>query len=254
MLAQKYQPDIAVANYFVSEKLDGVRARWTGSALISRGGHKFTAPAWFTAGFPDVSLDGELWSARGEYQHIASITARKKPHEGWRQLRFMVFDMPNHGNEFATRVAAMRTLTETAFLTILPQQKLADESALMKRMAEVITNGGEGLMLHHGSAFYQSGRSHDLLKLKHYDDAEATVIGYRPGNGKYQGLTGALQLQAGDTVFYVGSGLSDKERHNPPVIGSVVTYRYQGYTDAGIPRFAVYLRQRDELDGPENSE
>lgn len=105
-------------------------------------------------------------------------------------------------------------------------------------------------MLHHAAAHYQSGRSQDLLKLKHFDDAEATVTGYRAGRGKYQGMTGALQLQAGDKIFHVGSGLSDAERHNPPAIGSVVTYRHQGYTDAGIPRFAVYLRQRSEIDSP----
>ena len=250
MLAHKYQPDIAVADYFISEKLDGVRARWTGNELVSRGGHTFAAPQWFTAGFPAITLDGELWSRRGDYQEISSITSRKQPHEGWRQLRFMAFDMPAHGSDFATRVTAMRALPLSPFFAVVPQQKLADDAALANRMDEVIANGGEGLMLHHAAALYQSGRSHELLKLKRFDDAEATVIGYRSGKGKYAGQTGALQLQAGDKIFHVGSGLSDAERRNPPAIGATVTYRYQGFTDAGLPRFAVYLRPRDELDGP----
>jgi hypothetical protein len=30
------------------------------------------------------------------------------------------------------------------------------------------------------------------------------------------------------------------------LIGSRVTYRYQGFTQAGIPRFAVFVRPRNE--------
>ena len=44
-----------------------------------------------------------------------------------------------------------------------------------------------------------------------------------------------------------GNGLSDAERDHPPAIGSWVTYRYNGMTTNGIPRFARYLRIRDEL-------
>jgi DNA ligase-1 len=47
--------------------------------------------------------------------------------------------------------------------------------------------------------------------------------------------------------FSVGTGFSDAERHNPPAVGSVITFRYQELTDGGVPRFPVYISiRRDE--------
>jgi len=64
LLAELYQDNIDVRKYWVSEKLDGVRAYWDGKQLISRGGHVIAAPAWFVADFPARKLDGELWLGR----------------------------------------------------------------------------------------------------------------------------------------------------------------------------------------------
>lgn len=50
----------------------------------------------------------------------------------------------------------------------------------MAHMERIVRDGGEGLMLHKGSAVYRSGRSDDVLKLKPYEDAEAQVVGYAP--------------------------------------------------------------------------
>lgn len=44
----------------------------------------------------------------------------------------------------------------------------------------------------------------------------------------------------------LGSGLTDEQRRHPPATGSLVTYRYRGVNDSGIPRFAVFMRVREE--------
>ncbi len=72
MLAEIYQQGIDVSEFLVSEKFDGVRARWDGRRLISRGGHLFTTPTWFTKDFPAIPLDGELWMGRGRYEETSS--------------------------------------------------------------------------------------------------------------------------------------------------------------------------------------
>ena len=248
MLAQSYHPGLDIKQYWVSEKLDGVRARWNGKQLLSRGGKIFAPPPWFVKGFPKQALDGELWISRGRYEDVMSIVTRKKPHDGWKQVRFMVFDLPEDPRRFEERVAVMRKLakqTQSSHLQLVQQFRLPDEDALMRRLDEVISAGGEGLMLHHKEAVYRSGRSGDLLKLKRFDDAEAVVLGYRPGKGKYQGMVGSLKVRAEDgRVFYIGSGLKDTQRREPPAIGNVVTYRFQGLTDNGLPRFPVFLRER----------
>ena len=49
---------------------------------------------------------------------------------------------------------------------------------------------------------------------------------------------------AGKKRFKIGTGFSDSERKNPPAIGSIVTYKYFGLTNKGIPRFASFVRVR----------
>ena len=250
MLAEVYRQGVDLGHYWISEKYDGVRARWNGSQLVSRGGNVFAAPPWFTKDFPMMALDGELWVGRGRYEEVSSIVRRALPHEGWRQIRFQVFDLPEHGGSFDRRVVAMRRLAaqvESPFLTVVEQQTLASEEALMIRLQAVIDKGGEGLILHRKAARYKSGRSHDLLKLKPFTDAEATVIGYRPGQGKFAGQVGSLKVRTDQgRVLYIGSGLSHKQRRNPPPLQSRITFRFQGLTKNGIPRFPRFLRIRDE--------
>jgi len=248
MLAKKYHAGLPIAEYWVSEKLDGVRARWDGERLISRGGTVFAAPKWFTVGFPVQILDGELWWQRGAYEKTVSIVNRQQPHEGWRKIRFMLFDAPAELTSFSGRLEKIKQLvqqTGSDYLQMIPQTRFATAVALQQRLQEVVQQGGEGLMLHHQDAFYRQGRSTKLLKLKVFSDAEAVVIGYRAGKGKYQGKVGSLHLRRSDGVtFYASSGLSDAQRDQPPPLGSVVTYRYQGLTRYGKPRFPVFLRQR----------
>ncbi|GJL65972.1 MAG: ATP-dependent DNA ligase [Nitrospirales bacterium] len=250
MLAEVYQPGIDVSQYWVSEKLDGVRARWDGHRLISRGGHAFAAPTWFTAGLPNISLDGELWIARGRYEETSSIVRKLTPHEGWRDIRLMLFDLPEHDGTFDQRVSAMKRLVEhthSPFLVMIEQQTIQNEEELQQRLTEVLDQGGEGLMLHRKTARYASGRTHDVLKLKPFMDAEATVIGYRPGKGQFAGQVGSLKVRTDEGVeLYIGSGLSNAQRRHPPPVQSRITFRYQGLTKNGVPRFPVFLRIRHE--------
>ncbi|MDT8407510.1 MAG: DNA ligase [Methylococcales bacterium] len=248
--AKVYQPGSEVTEYWVSEKLDGVRARWNGRQLLSKKGHSFPAPAWFVKGFPDTALDGELWSARGEYQKIISIVSREQAHEGWRQIKFMVFDLPDDDRSFTHRLAQMQVLaTQSAapYLDVIEQFRVANEAELMQTLDKVVAEGGEGLMLHHQDARYHPGRSQHLLKLKPYQDAEAVVIGYTPGKGQFTGKMGAIKVRTDDNKeFYIGSGFTVQQRENPPPLGARITFRHQNFTDSGIPRFAVFLRIRHE--------
>ena len=253
MLAEVYTASGRdVSEYWVSEKLDGVRARWDGERLLSRGGLIFAAPDWFTQGFPKQALDGELWIARQRFEDTVSIVRRVQPHEGWRAITFMLFDLPEHGGMFSERLSALQTLVNTAtipHLQVIEQFTATDNAELLQRLEMVTAQGGEGLMLHARQARYHSGRSDDLLKLKKYDEGEAEVIGYRPGKGRLKGMVGSLKVRTDDgIIFHVGSGLKDKDRQNPPPVGSRIDFKHQGFTRKGKPRFAVFLRARDEIE------
>lgn len=256
MLAKTYQPGLPLQNTWVSEKLDGVRGRWDGTQLITRGGVAVAAPAWFTAGWPAVPLDGELWAGRGRFEDTVSTVRRQQPDDAaWRHIRFMIFDLPEHPGVFTERLQAAAALVarlNQTWVQLVPQERATTHAALMQRLAQVVRDGGEGLMLHRGDARYRTLRSDDLLKLKTHEDAEARVTGYEPGKGRHTGRVGALQVETADgRRFRIGSGLSDAQREHPPAVGSWITYRYRGLHDSGLPRFATFLRVRAdaELDG-----
>ncbi|MBE8158548.1 MAG: DNA ligase, partial [Betaproteobacteria bacterium] len=115
-LAKTYRDNADLPAYFASEKLDGVRAYWNGKKLVSRRGNIFAAPAWFLSGFPKTPLDGELWSRRGDFENISGIVRRAKPHEGWRKIKYMVFDMPKVSGDFRARLQKMKQTIAAANL------------------------------------------------------------------------------------------------------------------------------------------
>lgn len=253
LLANVYRAQVELDDYWVSEKLDGVRAYWDGKHLISRQGNILHAPAWFTAGFPPHPLDGELWAGRGTFEQVSGTVRQLNPDdELWRDLRYMVFDLPIPDVTFESRLYTLRKLIadlSIPHLQIVEQYKISDHQALMNHLDEIVRAGGEGLMLHRGGAFYRAARSDDLLKVKTRDDAEGVVIAHLPGKGKYQGMMGSLLIEAPSGIrFKIGTGFSDAQRANPPPVGSLITYKYSGLTKNNIPRFASFLRVRSDIE------
>ncbi|MGF1906239.1 MULTISPECIES: DNA ligase [Aliivibrio] len=251
LLATSYEEGIEVDKYWVSEKLDGIRAYWTGSELLTRKGHKIMAPDWFIAPLPKHAIDGELWAGRGGFQQVASTVLDSQPDdELWAEITFMMFDMPHSIGMFPQRYSDLSLLVQglaTPHLKLVEHHPISSEDDLLKSLEEMAVNKGEGLMLRKLDSIYRAGRSDDLIKLKkHYDD-EAIIVGYTDGKGKFEGMVGALILQMPNgQEFKIGSGLSNEVRENPPILGQQVTYRYNGFTDSGIPKFARYIAVREK--------
>ena len=252
MLANVYRSGLPLDDYWVSEKYDGLRGYWNGRDLLTRGGERVIAPSWFTRGWPETPLDGELWGGRGRFQQTLSTVRQQQPDEaGWREIRFMVFDLPAHGGTFTDRIPALNTVVAAIgqpWVQAVPQHKVSGHAALRQLMESTVRAGGEGLMLHRGASLYAGGRSDDLLKVKPHDDAEARVIAHLPGRGRHQGQMGALLVETPQGKrFRIGSGFTDAQRLDPPAPGTWITYRYRGTNDSGIPRFATFLRVRAEM-------
>lgn len=249
MLARLYQPVSTLQHYLVSEKLDGVRAYWDGRQLLTRGGHRIHTPHWFTAPLPAQPLDGELWLGRGRFAEVSGLVRRHHPDEdAWREVRFMLFDMPNVQADFAQRLWVLKTWTAQArssWLQAVEHRHVDSEAQLQQWLRDVVAAGGEGLMLRHAHGRYEASRSDAMLKLKLDQDDEARVVGHLPGNGKFSGMLGALLVETDDgRRFRIGTGFSHDERRHPPPLGSRITFEYNGETANGLPRFARFLRVR----------
>lgn len=248
-LATEAAPDVDPAGHLVSEKYDGVRAIWDGRTLRFRSGLAVAAPSWWLARLPAMPLDGELWLGRGRFEALCGAVRRQQPDDAeWRALRYMVFEQPQGEGVFAQRAArlqAMARQTGWPALVAAPQRAVADRAALQHWLAEVVRDGGEGLVLHRADAPWQPGRNTALQKLKPVHDADAVVLAHEPGRGRLAGTLGALRVRdAAGIEFLIGTGLSDAQRAAPPAVGSVVTFAYRGRTAAGVPRFASFVRER----------
>lgn len=255
-LVDVYRGDVDVSRYWVSEKFDGVRGYWDGHRLLTREGTVVRVPAWFTRGWPAMPMDGELWAGRGRFERASAIVrAAAAGDPAWREIRYQVFDLPGHAGVFDARVPAIRRAVAAIgepWVIAVPQFRVANAAQLDAALKRVLDAGGEGLVLHRGDARYQAGRGVGLFKLKPYEDAEARVVAIRPGKGRLQGRMGAIEVRTPDGLqFALGSGFSDADRANPPPVGSWVTYRFNGRTQRGLPRFARFLRRRPGGPPPE---
>lgn len=251
LLAENFKAGIDITQYLISEKYDGVRAMWDGKQLISRQGNEIHAPAWFTKDLPATPLDGELWLGRGQFDALSGAVRKDTPIDAeWQGITYNIFELPDAAGTFemrAKRIVEIVNKANLQHLKAMAQFRLKDEAALNLRLKQVVKNGGEGLVLHLANAEYTTGRSAVLIKLKPLYDAEATVVSYTVGKGKYAGKLGALVVETPAGIrFKLGTGFSDAQRENPPKIGSLVTYTYGDLTKKGKPKFARFLRVRDE--------
>ena len=256
--------DQNVSGWLASEKLDGVRAYWDGENLLSRQGKKLNAPLSFTKNFPKFALDGELYAKELKFEEIQASVMDKLPDEkAWSRLKFHVFDVPEASGGLLTRLEILAKFLKNKpnqNLIIIKQIKMRNNAQFLKFAESIIAKGGEGAVVREPNAPYERKRSKNALKFKKFKDAECEVIAVNKGSGKYANFAGSLTCKAlgskddkekaGEpkegTIFKIGSGLSDKNRQDPPKIGSIITYKFQNLTSNGKPRFPIFLRIRED--------
>lgn len=250
MLPKVYSEQVDIDGWLMSEKLDGVRGYWDGQQLFSKNGHRLNPPEEFICDLPEFPIEGELWGGRGTFEQTVAIVKRKQSYDGWLQLKFAIFDVPAAPGGFTQRIEIVQNWfaehpSRHAF--VISQIPLKNENHLQKELQRIEHLGGEGLIVRKPEAFYTAGRSMEILKVKSYQDAEATVVAQLPGKGRNQGRLGSLLVQLDDgQQFRIGTGFNDAEREKPPSVGEVITFKYYGKYQSGLPKFPVFLRVRQD--------
>ncbi len=245
-----YSGDEEITNWFMSEKLDGIRGYWNGKKLLTRKGNVINAPEWFIQIFPPFALDGELWSDRKSYEFIQSAVLDKHPSDSWKKITYNIFEVPNCKGDFSARLKKAENWfkeNQNDHVKIIPQIVCNGKKHLQNFLSMVESKGGEGVIIKDPAQKYHTGRTPHVLKVKNFSDMEGVVTEINQGSGKYKNMMGSLTVKLkNNIVFKIGTGFSDLERKNPPKINSLVTFKYYGFTKNGIPRFASFLHVRKD--------
>jgi DNA ligase-1 len=174
----------------------------------------------------------------------------------------------NYRYTYMLRVA----LADCPSCTLVHQTPIESMSQIDYHMDEALDEGYEGLVIRNPQEMYHCYRSHDMLKYKPYEDAEGIVVGYTSGRetdkgSRLLGMMGALIVDYGDQNgnLLELSGFEDAERElsdtNFAVLhpgkllpedveavkfprGTVVTFKYRGLSNDGVPQEARYWRKR----------
>jgi DNA polymerase/3'-5' exonuclease PolX len=280
--------------WYMSEKFDGYRALFRyedgQGKFYSRAGKPFSAPEWFYQSMPpyellgDNIIDGELWAGRDNFELMGVVRKKIPIAEEWATIQFHVYDITNLDKVFYKRINELKSsvnFTTKSWqikvrkkyiqvpdsVSVCPiicaeQIKITSIIEMNKYYDNIISLGGEGIMLKHPKSPYENGRSTYMLKYKPSFDREAIIIDYKEGAGKYSGLLGSFicrQLVNHDTYSAVDeddgriftlSGMDDTIRNNyqsshPP--GTIISFECSGFTGKGVPRFARYIRIRDDI-------
>lgn len=216
MLLALYHPNLVQnpTEWLVSEKLDGVRALWDGSTLLSRNGIVFVPPQAFLdalpRGLPWV-LDGELYISHSTpLEQLVSVLRGNT----WLGVRFLVFDAQIDGMPYSERLQAINKTPYTG--GVIPQVPVRSHEDIATR---VRTINGEGIVVRHRDGIYEFGkRSRHVLKHKRVFVADGVVVSHD-------------HSQATIGVSVLG-GIANivSPRQPPPIIGSQVRVRYYGLT------------------------
>ncbi|EAW0605687.1 DNA ligase [Campylobacter lari] len=254
---EKTFKDVNLSHYLISEKLDGVRGLWSGKSMQTRAGNTIKLPSFFIKNFPKFELDGELWIKRASFEEISSLIRQENPDEKlWQKVSYNVFDVPNACEEFKLNPCTLEARLEVLkkylaknpndFIKIIPQTHIKDKNHLEQFYQDIISHKGEGVIIRLNNAPYEKKRSNNAFKLKPFDDTECIVKKHFEGKGKFEGKMGSLLCEAviedKKVSFKIGSGFKESDRLNTPPVGAIITFKYNGLTKNGKPKFASFLR------------
>ena len=269
-----------------SEKMDGYRGQWVKVngewMFLSRAQKPFIGtPDWYKLALPDVNLDGELWVGRENFESMGVVRKHKPDPKEWIPVKFVVYDLPSVKKPFSERLKELRkvvkenkdrwdevkkTLPEEFQIEcpvkMATQTTIESEEHMEELYKKIIEKGGEGIMLKCPNSMYEDKRSNYMLKVKPSFDEEAIIVDSKMGKGKYKNDLGAFICQPlinMDTYHLIDknenhefsiSGMDDEVRHNyeeTHPVGTVISYEHSGKTEKGKPRFARYVRKRDDI-------
>ena len=262
-LANAYNPnrvDFQSGEWYGSRKLDGVRCicrkEMNTVTFFSRNGKEFETLGKLADEISkiggDFILDGEIClvdeNGNEDFQGIMK-QIRKKDHQ-IKNPKFFIFDYLTL-DEFDNKVGTT-PLTErlrngydllpedinSDMLEFLKQEQISNDGQFTEMAKDAEEAGFEGIMVRKNVG-YEGKRSHNLLKVKKFHDAEYTVLDAINGNIRWTENGKQVERECLSSIIIehkgckvsVGSGFSKEQREHyyefpQEIIGKTVTIQY----------------------------
>ena len=274
MLAHKFADHAAKISYpaYVQPKLDGIRCiavvadgvcrLWTRTrkpitgvphiiAAIERWAAVRRRNVWGT-----VIFDGELYNHayKNNFEQIVSYVRQVKPKPGHEVVQYHVYDIADTSTnaDFAARTGKLSGANigvEPSLVTVQTDE-VHDDAELLDAFNAFRAAGYEGAMVRNAAGAYENKRSYNLQKIKEMDDAEFEVVDVERGRGRMSDCGIFVCKTKDNTEFSCkmeGSleALKQYVENKNLAVGKLLTVRYQGLTNGGVPRFPIGVTLRD---------
>jgi DNA ligase-1 len=218
-------------------------------------------------------MDGELM-VKGDFNSVQSGVMSV---EGEPDFTYHVYD--NWTREDSDWKKLRRVKGYSKFMTLVSTRLINSPEEMSDYIERCISAGYEGAVSRSIHGGYKQGRSTPkeglLLKLKRFDDSEGVIIGFEEkmkntnekklderGYAKRTnhksgmvpaGTLGAIILDWNGITVNVGTGFDDKLRqevwdNRESYMGGLVTFKYQGVSEYGVPRFPTFKGFRKEFE------
>lgn len=243
--------------FYLSKKLNGIRASCVNGEFISRQGKKISGMQHIQKEINQLSngtnmfFDGELIrknidniSDNENFRIGTGIINSDAPTK--EEIKFVIFDCFSKDelkngkskDKYSKRkeqLLAYKNEIDTKYLTsveIVPMvYEGTDTTQIMKWLDYAVEHDWEGLMLNKNT-FYECKRTTNLIKIKRFYSMDLEVIDVVEGAGRLKGTLGALIVKYKDNTVNVGSGFDDETRkklweNREDIIGRVVEVKYK---------------------------
>jgi DNA ligase-1 len=197
-----------------------------------------------------IDTDGELLIPGKTFQESLG---RLRSHADVPEAVYYVFDTPDTMKAFEDRLDILKALQGTSkSIRVIKHELVRNEQELLSYYQKCRAAGLEGVVVKRMGHLYVGTRSRDWLKMKDVLSADAPIVSFKEGEGKYEGTLGAIVVKLRNGLLCdVGTGFTDKERdeiweNKINYLGRVVEVMYHERTNDGNLRHPRMSRFRPD--------
>ena len=269
----KRRNDVIVFPCIAQYKYDGFSftciVRGANPVFYTSGGHKFLIEESIFDNMEDGVYLGEMLGKGVEGKHgdrdscgiqttFRTRTAKGLPNKGG-QADFRIFEYLTHEEFLAGKAKAtyedrwlymfhMNLDLEFDIAEVTADGMVCEnQDELDTFYSEAIAHGWEGIMIRQPDhKWHNDGKRYvGLVKRKKRHTADLLCIDWEEGNGKYQGMIGALQLMSkdGTKVWVAPRTDADKQKDPAYYLDKIVEIVYESFSDTYVQPIFVTVRE-----------